>query len=270
MSPRIQLHTQQQRLSNSKDNNSSFIQKTQISNDHEESKGKIPRPSISHSTLNQSETNKFSRPKTTAIPTSSQLSPSKIKIKKNDRIDSSTNIPQAIYPTRQGTGIIQHSTTKSTDLSYPIREAKGPTSRYNKPEELFGLRPEELFGLEEHQPKILDPRSTTKMDENQRLKRNQLQKQYMWQQDVDKIMELYNIHHSVNYRKSVAPPLSSTQCVIPTDTITDLIQVSRPRRMSITKNSSTNSKLPKQSTLTSLNMSRRNSISRPSIKLTNT
>ena len=147
----------------------------------------------------------------------------------------------------------------------------------DKPEELFGLRPEEIFGAEEHQPKILDQRSLSKTSENKRLKRNQLQKQqHIWRQDVDKIIELYNIHHSTNYRTSAIPPPQSsiTQTIVQTDTITDLPPGGRVRRGSISKNSATPIKPSvtnsKQSTFASLNIPRRNSITRQTIKLTNT
>ena len=159
---------------------------------------------------------------------------------------------------------IIHPENRTISLS-SIREAKGTASRYNKPEELFGVRPEELFAPEQRQPKILDQRSAG----NTRLKRPQ----HIWQQDVDHIIELYNIHHSANYRKSAVPPQSSIQVVTHSDTLTDAVPGGRARRMSISKNSSTNLKLPvnsKQPTFATLNIPRRNSISRPSTKLTNT
>jgi hypothetical protein len=190
----------------------------------------------------------------------------------------SSTYSQTIYAGRPISAVVQRSIPRSNDSACSIREAKGKACRFNKPEQLFGVRPEQLFASEEHQPKILDPRSTTKPNENERLKRNQFQKQqHMWQQDVDKVVELYNIHHSPNYRKSATLPsgtaVPSTQAVTQTDTLTDLTQSGRIRRMSVTKNSSTNSKPatnPKQSTFALLNIPRRNSISRPSIKLNNT
>ncbi|CAF5156661.1 unnamed protein product, partial [Rotaria sp. Silwood1] len=122
---------------------------------------------------------------------------------------------------------------------------------------------------EQYQPKILDQHSAIRTNDNTRSKRNQLQKQqHIWQNDVDKILDLYNVHHCANYRKSAIPPSTTAQI----DTISDSTNNGRARRMSISKNSSTNLKQPinpKQSTFASLSFPRRNSISRPSIKLTN-
>jgi hypothetical protein len=272
----------------------------------------------SNSTIDHSEnnipvvTNRFQRAKTAIVrnqtyinPSPTRLNSAKIKpvnillasTKKKslliNRVDSSSNLPkqsqstiesesstysQTIYAGRPISAVVQRSIPRSNDSACSIREAKGKGCRFNKPEKLFGVRPEELFAFEEHQPKILDQHSTTKPNENTRLKRNQFQKQqHMWQQDIDKVVELYNIHHSPNYRKSAVLPsagvVPSTQAVTQTDTLTDLTQSGRIRRMSITKNPSTNLKSPtnpKQSTFTLLNIPRRNSISRPSIKLTNT
>jgi hypothetical protein len=283
-------------------------------NDHnEEIKSKTSTPSIyrqtSNSTINHSEKNMpIQRPKTSVIrnqtitdPSPSRLRSAKIKpthipsgSTKNkplliNRIESSSNLPkqpqsivgsvsstysQAIYAGRSISAVMNHSIPRSNNSSCSIHEAKGTATRYNKPEELFGFRPEELFAPpEQHQPKILDPRLTKKPNENTRLKRNQFQKeQHIWQQDVDQIIELYNIHYSPNYRKSAIQ--RSTQGVTQTDTINDLPQGGRARRMSITKTSSTNLKQPptnpKQSTFALLNIPRRNSITRPSIKLTST
>jgi hypothetical protein len=252
-------------------------------------------------------TPKFQRPKTAIVrhqvyvnPPPSPLSSPKIKItnaplvspKKKplliNRIESASNIhrqqqnsltiesesseySQAIYATRPITAAVHRSIPRTTNDSVgSIREAKGTASRYNKPEELFGLRPEELFASEQHQPKILDPRSANKPTDNQRLKRNQLQK-HIWQQDVDKIIELYNIHHSANYRKSAAPP-PLTPPVIQIETLRDASPNPRVRQMSVTKTSTTNTKSttnPKQSTYAVLNVPRQNSVTRPPIKLTN-
>jgi hypothetical protein len=266
----------------------------------------------SHSTLNHSEnntSNKFQRPTTAIIhnqtfanPLPSRLSSAKVKpahitsasSKKKaliiDRIDSAANIPKqrqstigsqttsnspTVYAGRPISSVMHHSPPRSNASACSIREATGTATRFNKPEDLFGLRPEDLFCPEEHQPKILDQRSISKADDHTRLKRHQLQKQqHIWQQDMDKIIELYNVHHCANYRKSaIQPRTTGTHGVSYTDTLTDLSQGSRPRRMSITKTSTTNSKPPpnpKQPTFTTLNVPRRNSISRPSIKLTNT
>ncbi|CAF2694634.1 unnamed protein product [Rotaria sp. Silwood2] len=280
-------------------------------NEETKSKIRVPTiyPHTSNSTLNHSEhntsriKNKFQNSTTSIInnqtyvnSSTSHINSAKIKpthilsasTKKKpvliDQFDSVSNIPkhhysiigsdsstysQSMYAGRPISAIVHHSNSKSNDSSCSIREATGVTCRYNKPEELFGLRPEELFAPEQYQPKILDQHSAIKTNENTRLKRNQLQKQqHIWQNDVDKILDLYNVHHCTNYRKSAIPPSTTTQ----TDTTSDSINNGRPRRMSITKNSSTNVKQPtnpKQSTFASLNIPRRNSISRPSIKLTN-
>ncbi|CAF0979799.1 unnamed protein product [Rotaria sordida] len=277
-------------------------------NDNEEIKSKISIPTIypqtSNSTFNHSENNlsriknKFQNSTTSIIHDQPYINSAKIKptyissasIKKKslliDQNDSVSTIPkqhysiigsdsstysQSMYAGRPISAIVHHSNSKSNDSSYSIREVKGTTCRYNKPEELFGVRPEELFAPEQqYQPKIFDQHSIIKTNDNTRLKRNQLQKQqHIWQNDVDKILDLYNIHHCANYRKSAIPPSSTT---IQTDALNDSIHNGRARRMSITKNSSINFKQPtnsKQSTFAPLNISRRNSISRPSIKLTN-
>ena len=319
-SPRLQLLMhQQQQLStktDSKDNNSSFIQKTNsksqlstddinksksssLKSDGEDIKSKISIATMyrqsSHSTLNHSEnnsSNKFHRPTTAMVrhqtfaPPPSSLSSTKInsthipssastkkKTLLNSRIDSASNISKQ-QSTANSAGVHATRSISSAAHHFPcsIREVKGKGTRFNNPEELFGLRPEELFCSDQYQPKILDQRSTTKPNDNTRLKRQQ--QQHIWQQDVDRIIELYNIHHCANYRKSaVPPPIISTHGVSYTDTFTDLSQGSRSRRMSITKTPATNSKpspTSKQSTFAGLSIPRRNSISRPSIKLTNT
>jgi hypothetical protein len=283
-----------------------------VKNDNEEMKSKTSIPTIyrqsSNSTLYQSETtNKSQRPKTAMVhnqkyvnPPPSRLNSPRIKPthfpspspkKKSYQIDSPSNLPyqhlqstmssesstysRTIYAGRSISAVVHRSVPRSNDSACSIREAKGAASRYNKPEELFGLRPEELFAPEQYQPRILDQRSTPKANESRRSKRSHLQKQqHFWQQDVDRIIDLYNIHHTANYRKSAVPPLSSSSGHYgsQTDTLTDLNQSGRIRQASITKNSSTNSKQsanPKQSTFALLNIPRRNSISRPSIKLTN-
>ncbi|CAF3842512.1 unnamed protein product [Rotaria magnacalcarata] len=162
---------------------------------------------------------------------------------------------------------------RKVDSSCSIREAKGATSRYNKPEELFGLKPEELFGLQDHQPKMMNHR---KANDHTRLKRTNRQQSpppqhHGWQEDVTKLADLFNIHHSTNYRPSAIPP---SPVVIEEDTITELTPIIRFRRMSISKNTlsiSRSSLNPKQSTLAALNIPRRNSISQRSpIKMANT
>ncbi|CAF3729652.1 unnamed protein product, partial [Rotaria sp. Silwood1] len=266
-------------------------------------------PQTSSSTLNHSENsgsrikNKFQNSTTSFIrnqtyinssashinsaktqPTHISSASTKKKPLLTDQFDSVSNIPkhnyslmgsdsstysQSMYAGRPISAIVHHSNSKSNDSSCSIREATGATCRYNKPEELFGLRPEELFAPEQYQPKILDQHSAIRTNDNTRSKRNQLQKQqHIWQNDVDKILDLYNVHHCANYRKSAIPPSTTAQI----DTISDSTNNGRARRMSISKNSSTNLKQPinpKQSTFASLSFPRRNSISRPSIKLTN-
>ena len=247
-SPRMQLLMQQHLLNKStpRENGSSCLPKAQLSID---------------------DTNKLQRPTTAVIRNlPSRLSSAKKKTLLINQIDS---LPKATAGAdslgRPISAVVHNSSRKSNDSLSSIREAKGAASRYNKPEELFGLRPEELFAPEQHQPKILDQHSIG----NTRLKRQQ----HIWQQDVDHIIELYNIHHSANYRKSAVPPQPSIQVTTHTDSLTDGVHGGRARRMSITKNSSANLKPPinsKQATFTTLNIPRRNSISRPSTKLTNT
>lgn len=290
----------------------------QIRTNSDDNKSKLSTPTMYHqtssSTINNSN-NKFQRPKTAIIqhqtsnnPSPSRLDSAKIKPtriasvspkKKSvviNRIDTNTYYPkhppslvgsetsnysQTIYTGRPISAIAHRSTSRSNDSACSIREAKGTANRYNKPEELFGLKPEELFAPElqqqqQHQPKILDQRSTTKSNDQTRLKRNQFQRQqHIWQQDVDKIIELYNIHHSGSYRKSAIPPPPTVTVQAPTqtDTLNEPSQNGRQRRASITKPSTTNLKPPtnpKQSTFATLNIPRRNSITRPSTKLTNT
>ncbi|CAF1999283.1 unnamed protein product [Rotaria magnacalcarata] len=217
--------------------------------------------------------------------------PLKTKLSSNDHLDSVTNHPkhpfsfvgsdsstysQTMYAGRSVSAIVQQSNAKSNDSSCSIHEAKGRTCRYNKPEELFGLRPEELFAPEQHQPKIIDQNSSINTNETARLKRNQLQKQqYMWQNDVDKIIDLYNVHHCANYRKPAThppPAVPATQTVAQSETNGESTTNGRPRRASITKYNAANlkpSNYSKQSLNASSNMPRRNSINRPSIKLTN-
>jgi len=185
-------------------------------------------------------------------------------------VSEPTTYSQTLYEGRPLSAALQSHqrhppTVRTIDSSCTIREAKGVTSRYNKPEELFGLKPEELFGLTEHQPKMFSPR---KINNNIRSKYHNLQNQeYIWQQDVDKLVDLYNIHHSSNYRKTAIPP---PQIVTRSNTISDSTQIGRSRGMSGSKYPTSMSTNPKLSTLASLNIPRRNSISRrSSTKLTN-
>ncbi|CAF1053992.1 unnamed protein product [Rotaria sordida] len=256
-------------------------------------KNKLQRPKTAIVTRNQSSVNavgapsRLSTPK--VLPTSSSSSPQKKSKKKSsiiNRSNSASCIPkqqqhsnlaseissysQTLFAGRPLSAALQHhnrhpSIHRTVDSSCSIREAKGATSRYNKPEELFGLKPEELFGLQNHQPKILNHRKT---NDNIRLKRTN--QQYIWQEEVNKLADLYSIHHSSNYRPSAVPP---APVVVEEDTITNLIPVGKSRRQSISRNTlnfSRSSLNPKQSTLAALNIPRRNSISRhSSIKLTN-
>jgi len=186
-----------------------------------------------------------------------------------------TTYSQTLYNGRPLSAVLQghhrHPLVQRTiDSSCTIREAKGVTNRYNKPEELFGLKPEELFGSTEHHQPIIN--NHHKISDNVRSKRHHLEKQpYIWQHDVDKLVDLYNIHHSSNYRKTaVRPP---PQIIIQSQTTSDSSQIGKTRRMSGSKHSSNNLRSPthpKLSTLASLNILRRNSVNRrPSIKLTN-
>jgi hypothetical protein len=189
-------------------------------------------------------------------------------------ISEATTYSQTLYDGRPLSAVLQGhhrhpSVQRTIDSSCTIREAKGVTNRYNKPEELFGLKPAELFGSTEHQPKINNHHKTS---DNIRSKCYNFEKQqYIWQQDVNKLVDLYNIHHSSNYRKTAVPP--TPQIIIQSHTTSDSSHIGKNRRMSGTKHPSNNSRLPtnpKLSTLASLNILRRNSVNRrPSIKLTN-
>ena len=165
-----------------------------------------------------------------------------------------------------------HPSSRFGDTSGSIREATGATSRYNQPEALFGLRPADLFGLDEHQPKILDRRASIHLPDQERSKRDSRNKtSHRWEKDMTKIIDLYNVHHSPNYRKSAVPPTTSaTRTSNQQDTLTELAP--RQRRSSITKPASVVSKSSansKPSTLASLNISRRSSVIRPSAKASN-
>lgn len=266
---------------NYSDNNNNSKAKTKLQNTTTSS---LNNPTYLHSSLSQASSAKTK-------PTTAGLSSTKKSSASNDPIDSITNLlpkqnhsffssdsssySQTIYAGRSVSALLQQPTnSKSNESSCSIREAKGRKCRYNKPEELFGVRPEELFAPEQHQPKIFDPNSSSKLNDSQRLKRSSLQK-YIWQQDVDKIIDLYNIHHCSNYRKTAVPPSQATpatQSNGSNETNNESALMNRPRRVSISKNSLVNSKSSlhsKQSVNTSVNMTRRNSIIRPTIKLTN-
>ena len=181
-----------------------------------------------------------------------------------------SNYSQTLYAGRPLSAAVQHyplPVAQASDSSCAIREARGPTRRFNKPEEVFGLKPEQLFGSQEqHAPKLMDQRQ---LQGETRLKRSQRQA-FVWQDDVDKLVDLYNIHHSSNYRTPAVPPLSSTLAE-PVDTVPDLIQITRNRKTGTSRNSQTSGRTPKLSTLASLNIPRRNSISqRQAIKVAHT
>ncbi|CAM2710842.1 unnamed protein product [Rotaria socialis] len=216
----------------------------------------------------------INRPKSASVVPKSQLQ------QPSSTISDVSSYSQTLYAGRPLSAALQSHhrhppppIQRKVDSSCSIREAKGATSRYNKPEELFGLKPEELFGLQDHRPTIMNHRKT---NDHTRLKRNNLQQsppaaqQHGWQEDVTKLADLFNIHHSTNYRPSAMPP----PVVIEENTLTELAPTIRFRRMSISKNTlgmSRSSLNPKQSTLAALNIPRRNSISQRSpIKVANT
>jgi hypothetical protein len=179
---------------------------------------------------------------------------------------------QTLYAGRPLSAAVLHHplpVAQASDSSCSIREARGPTRRYNNPEEVFGLKPEQLFGSQEqHVPRLMSQRQTRG---ETRSKRSQRPRQaFAWQDDVDKLVDLYNIHHSSTYRTTVVPPLSSTH-VEPTDIVPDLIQITRSRKAAASRNSSSSGRTPKLSTLASLQIPRRNSITqRQSIKVAHT
>ena len=243
------------------------------------SKSKVQRPRTAHITRHQSSVNatgypsRLSSPKTSKLEKNSRpnsasfLLPNKPQ-NSNPSSDTPITYSQTLFQGRPLSAILQNAhrqapNHRTMDPSCTIREAKGAASRYNNPEELFGLKPEELFSTDNPQPRIIQSRlqnSTTRF------------KQHIWKNDVDKLVDLYNIHHSSNYRPTAVPPPS---IIIQSDTSNDVIPSGRIRRVSVQKNSSNilRSRSPthsKQSTLASLNISRRNSIhQRAAIKLTN-
>ncbi|CAF1534333.1 unnamed protein product, partial [Adineta ricciae] len=316
ISPRIQLLSQQRSNNSSvfKDQNSSFIHKTssktQISIDDlsisksnglkTENETNQSKSSASQ-TYQQTSSSRILRPKTTvhiSLPPSGLSSakikqkqalsaPTKQKVLPNDRFDSASTTTKQTHstetylqpacPTRSTSAVTHRSSSKSNDLLCQIREATGPTSRYNKPEELFGLRPEELFRCEQTEPKIFDQQSmSTKTDESMRSKRSHFLKQhYVWQQDVDKLIELYNVHHSSTYRKSAIPPLSSLQMVTTAEPTAEAPSGIKSRQLSVSKHSTTSTASTsksinhsKHSTPAAVSTSRRNSVHRHPLKLT--
>ena len=220
-----------------------------------------------------------------------QSSHSKAKTTLNQRVQSATNIEKplsyvpseisnysrTLYAGRPLSAAVaqhqSHTSTPQTDYSCSIREARGAASRYNNPEELFGLKPEQLFSKEEHIPKLMGSRSTNLNDSPRRFRR--LKPSYIWQDDVDKLVDLYTIHQSSNYRPKATPPAIPVQ---PTLTGTsseppiEMIQLSKSGRSSAgAKNAPSTQRSMKLSTLASLNIPRRSSVAqRSTIKTSHT
>ncbi|CAF1082291.1 unnamed protein product [Adineta ricciae] len=146
------------------------------------------------------------------------------------------------------------------DPSCSIREVRGvaAASRYNNPIELFGIKPEDLFGTPDSSSKCNTHRDTL-------LKDPTIQQKYVYQQDVDKLVNLHAIQHTPSYRPSVIHPVKQT--------------VTKPstkpnRRISTSKcstNSSRASTTIKQSTLAALNITRRfTELRRPTLQIVHT
>lgn len=217
----------------------------------------------------QSPVNHRPTPARLPIPNGKGVGSAKKKPSTNDRYRSASNSSRPLDSdsstlVQSVLGRYRSAVPRYHDSSFTIQEAKGPTSRYNQPEELFGLRPAELFGTDEHQPKILDPRSN-----QHRAKRPP---NHLWQQDLDQVLNLYNVHQSPNYRRSAHPPHSTISSqVAANDTSVDSGQNGRHRRGSITKTPAANhSKMSLQSRpsiVPPTNFPRRNSISRPATKI---
>ncbi len=279
-SPRIDLLMQQHVLTDDRSNSSLNCIERALSVLYESprAKSQLQRPKTAGVTRNLTSVNavgipsRLSSPKIRrkkSSPTTRPHSASVIPRQRHTNLSSeATTYSQTLYDGRPLSAILQSHyrnppAQRTIDSSCTIREAKGVTSRYNKPEELFGLKPEELFGETDCQPKILNHRKTTDHIHSHR-------PPYNWQDDIDKLVDLYNVHHSLNYRKPFIPPV-----IVQSDATTDLLHTAKVRRMSLTKHSpniyrSRSPPHPKQSTFVSLNIPRRNSISqRPPIKLTN-
>ena len=290
-SPRMQL-LMQQHLSHDNPSNSTlnnYIEPTvSILYESPRTKSKVQRPKTAVISRNITSVNavgipsRLSSPKNlprksilTKRPNSASVIP-----KHSTLTSEATTYSQTLYQGRPLSAVLhsQHRhppAQRTVDSACTIREAKGATSRYNKPEELFGLKPEELFGLKpeelfgqiDYQPRIINRHQTMNNKFSPR-------PTHIWQDDVDKLVDLYNIHHSSNYRKPAVPP-PPVRVNIQSDALGDLVQPGKARRTSISKHSSTisqsrSSVYQKQSTLASLNIPRRNSINRrSSIKLTN-
>ncbi|CAF4480857.1 unnamed protein product [Didymodactylos carnosus] len=176
---------------------------------------------------------------------------------------SDESYSQMIYAGRPISAILHTNTTRASTPpdSCTIREANSSTL-YNNPEELFGLNAKDLFGT--HVEPIIVSKTTPKdsNSEKNRTKRNLFHKQHhLWQQDVDQIIDLYNIHRSSTYRTTV--PFESKPPVVDNEQKTDSIVSTR--RNSIvggTAKKLLQRNLPrsKTSTLAQLNLTRRNSV----------
>ena len=284
-SPRMQLLIQQHGIPEHKSNSSLNYIEPAVSVLYESprAKSRLQRPKTAVITRNQTSVN--------AVGIPSRLSSPKIPPKRSLLINrpnsasitpkphyshltsEATTYSQTLYNGRPLSAVLhsQHPrhplAQRTVDSSCTIREAKGAASRYNNPEELFGLKPEELFGRPDHQPKIIKSRKALDYS------RTNSRSAHVWQDDVDKLIDLYNIHHSSNYRKTAVPPPPPVHP--PVDTIHDLPQTGKNRTNLANKHSSNTSRTrspttSKQSTFSTITIPRRNSTSqRPTVKLTN-
>ena len=170
-------------------------------------------------------------------------------------------------------GKISSNISRPKDEPLSIQESKHSASRYNQPELLFGLRPEQLFSDENHQPKILEPHSSTQQNDSQHRKHPiNPRKAHLWQDDLNQLIGLYGIHHSRNYRKAAATPhqLPTVHRAVHQEPQNE---PPRNRRVSVTKSSITNNlkglSSSKHSALASLHLPQRHSIQRSTLKLSN-
>lgn len=282
-SPRMQLLIQQHGTIDPKSNSSLNYIEPAISVLYESprAKSKLQRPKTVVISRNQNSVN--------AVGIPSRLSSPKIPPRRSLLLNrpNSASVPpkphyshitsetttysQTLYNGRPLSAVLhsQHPrhppAQRTIDSSCTIREAKGAASRYNNPEELFGLKPEELFGRSDHQPKIINSRKPFDLSRTTNNRSN-----YVWQDDVDKLIDLYNVHHSSNYKKPAVPPPPPINP--PVDQITDLPQSGKNRATPLNKHSSRirSPTSGKQSTFSTITIPRRNSISqRPTMKLTN-
>ncbi|CAF0982734.1 unnamed protein product [Didymodactylos carnosus] len=178
----------------------------------------------------------------------------------HNNLSSDKTYSQMLYAGRPISAVLHTSATRTpTPLdNCTIREAK-PNTLYNNPEELFGLNPKDLFGTH-IQPVIVSKTTPKDSDsERNRMKRNFHKQQHLWKQDIDKIIDLYNIHHSSTYRPTVlfvpkptadnepkSGLLSTRRNSIMGSTTKKLLQRNPPRS--------------KISTLAQLNLTRRSSV----------